>query len=383
MRANVLPFTITRLAANTCYRFAPPFIAIIAAEKSGFGVSIADIGIVISISELTGFLAPMIGNFVDRVSRRLSMLVGLTGTTLGVLMMAVAPNLVVLGVGLTLLNLLKSCFDLGMGAWLADHVSYERRGRVVGITETSWALSLLVGVSILGLVTAAVSWRAACVVGGVAVAMCGIWLDSQLRAGTELARTHEAATIGTPKKGAWLVPVSMFGLMGASQCVFVTFGAWLTDDFGFDAAGIAAVGFALGAGELFASVSSARMTDRIGKERSVLLGTSVMMPSAALLAGFNGTLVVGLGALAIFIVGFEYGVVSLIPVATDLFEGSPGKGFGLVIGAGTFGRGVLTVVSTGLYERTGVVGACVAAIACAALSAVTIAAFRAGSISPA
>jgi hypothetical protein len=54
-----------------------------------------------------------------------------------------------------------------------------------------------------------------------------------------------------------------------------------------------------------------------------------------------------------------------------------------VIGAGTFGRGVLTVVSTGLYERTGVVGACVAAIACAALSAVTIAAFRAGSISPA
>ena len=383
VRANVLPFTITRLAANTCYRFAPPFIAIIAAEKSGFGVSIADIGIVISISELTGFLAPIIGNFVDRVSRRLSMLVGLTGTTLGVLMMAVAPNLVVLGVGLTLLNLLKSCFDLGMGAWLADHVSYERRGRVVGITETSWALSLLVGVSILGLVTAAVSWRAACVVGGVSVVMCGIWLDSHLRTGTEHARTHREAILGTPKKGTWLVPVSMFGLMGASQCLFVTFGAWLTDDFGFDAAGIAAVGFALGAGELFASVSSARMTDRIGKERSVLLGASVMMPSAALLAGFNGTLVVGLAALAVFIVGFEYGVVSLIPVATDLFAGSPGKGFGLVIGAGTFGRGVLTVVSTGLYERTGVVGACVAAIACAALSAVTITAFRARGTSPA
>ena len=32
--------------------------------------------------------------------------------------------------------------------------------------------------------------------------------------------------------------------------------------------------------------------------------------------------------------------------ATDLFAGSPGKGFGLVIGAGTFGRGVLTVVAT-------------------------------------
>ena len=79
VRGNLLPFTLTRLAANTCYRFAPPFIAIIAAENSGFGVSIADIGWVISISELTGFLAPLIGNFVDGVSRRASMMIGLSG----------------------------------------------------------------------------------------------------------------------------------------------------------------------------------------------------------------------------------------------------------------------------------------------------------------
>ncbi|MFZ9806068.1 MAG: MFS transporter, partial [Ilumatobacteraceae bacterium] len=172
VRANLLPFTLTRLAANTCYRFAPPFIAIIAAEGSGFGVSIADIGWVISISELTGFLAPIIGRFVDRVSRRLSIAIGLIGTTIGTLTMAVAPNLVVLAIGLTMLNLLKSCFDLGMGAWIADHVPFERRGRVVGITETSWALSLLIGVSLLGLITAASSWRVACVVGAVFVVAC-------------------------------------------------------------------------------------------------------------------------------------------------------------------------------------------------------------------
>ncbi|NBR77007.1 MAG: MFS transporter [Actinobacteria bacterium] len=166
-------------------------------------------------------------------------------------------------------------------------------------------------------------------------------------------------------------------MMGASQCLFVTFGAWLTDDYGFDATGIAAVGFALGAGELFASISSARLTDRIGKERSVMLGALVMAPCAALLAGFNGSLVIGLAALAVFIIGFEYGVVSLIPVATDLYAGAPGKGFGLVIGAGTFGRGVLTVIATGLYDETGVVGACVAAVVCAALSASSIAVFAA------
>ncbi|MGA1405879.1 MAG: MFS transporter [Ilumatobacteraceae bacterium] len=378
VRANLLPFTLTRLAANTCYRFAPPFIAIIAAEGSGFGVSIADIGWVISISELTGFLAPIIGRFVDRVSRRLSIAIGLIGTTIGTLTMAVAPNLVVLAIGLTMLNLLKSCFDLGMGAWIADHVPFERRGRVVGITETSWALSLLIGVSLLGLITAASSWRVACVVGAAFVVTCGVWLNSRLHADTEPARGVTQPQIDVARtSGTWLVPLSMFGLMGASQCLFVTFGAWLTDDFGFDAAGIAAVGFALGAGELFASISSARLTDRIGKERSVMLGAAVMVPCAALLAGFSGSLVIGLAALAVFIIGFEYGVVSLIPVATDLYAGLPGKGFGLVIGAGTFGRGVLTVIATGLYDDTGVVGACVAAMVCAALSALTIAAFAA------
>jgi predicted MFS family arabinose efflux permease len=377
VRANLRPFTLTRLAANTCYRFAPPFIAIIAAEGSGFGVSIADIGWVISISELTGFLAPLIGRFVDRVSRRLSIAIGLIGTTIGTLMMAAAPNLVVLAIGLTMLNLLKSCFDLGMGAWIADHVPFERRGRVVGITETSWALSLLIGVSVLGLITAASSWRVACVVGAAFVVACGVWLNSRLHADTERPRVTPTQVDVTRTSGTWLVPLSMFGLMGASQCLFVTFGAWLADDYGFDAAGIAAVGFALGAGELFASISSARLTDRIGKERSVMLGAAVMVPCAALLAGFSGSLVIGLAALAVFIIGFEYGVVSLIPVATDLYAGLPGKGFGLVIGAGTFGRGVLTVIATGLYDDTGVVGACVAAMVCAALSALTIAAFAA------
>jgi predicted MFS family arabinose efflux permease len=390
VRDNLVPLTATRIVANTAYRFAPPFIAIIAGAEQGFDVSIARVGLVISISELAGFLAPLLGTFVDRVSRRTAMAVGLAGSLVGILLMAIAPNLVVLCVGLTLLNLLKSCFDLGMAAWIADRVPYDRRGRVVGLTETSWALSLLVGVSLLGLVTAVSTWRVACVIGAVAIAACATWLDSSLRrsgdtvnggtAATGVATSGDASPVGTPTSGAraaraWLVPLSMFGLMGASQCLFVTFGAWLADDFDFGASRIAAVGFALGAGELLSSVSSARYTDRIGKERSVALGALLMIPAAIVLAGFDSLLAVGLMGLATFIVGFEYAVVSMLPIATSLFAGAPGKGFGLVIGAGTFGRGVLTFVATSLYESGGIAGAALAGAVCAALSAVAIEAF--------
>jgi predicted MFS family arabinose efflux permease len=380
VRDNLLPFTLTRIAANTCYRFAPPFIAIIAGNAQGFDVSITRVGLVISISELAGFLAPLLGTFVDRVSRRVSTATGLFGSFIGIMMMAAAPNLVVLCVGLTLLNLLKSCFDLGMAAWISDRVPYAQRGRVVGITETSWALSLLLGVSALGLITAATSWRIACALGGVAITVCAFWLDHRIRvSGEVVAEPNTPLLVAGPAiTRAWLVPVSMFGLMGGSQCLFVTFGAWLADDFNFGASGIAAVGFALGAGELLSSISSAKLTDRLGKERSVALGAALMMPSALVLAGFDSVLLIGLLALAIFIVGFEYAVVSMLPIATNLFAGAPGKGFGLVIGAGTFGRGVLTFIATLLYEQFGVSGASLAAIACAALSAAAILLFNRG-----
>ena len=380
VRDNLVPLTVTRIAANTCYRFAPPFIAIIAGQAQGFDVSITRVGLVISISELAGFLAPLLGTFVDRVSRRTALAVGLLGSFVGTMMMAGAPNLVVLCVGLTMLNLLKSCFDLGMAAWISDRVPYERRGRVVGITETSWALSLLLGVSLLGVVTAATSWRIAAIVGGISIAVCAVWLDRRIRVAGEVPVSTEHAPPAVGRMGArdWLVPLSMFGLMGGSQCLFVTFGAWLTDDFDFGANGIAAVGFALGAGELLSSVSSARLTDRIGKERSVALGAGLMVPSALVLAGFDSILPLGLIALAVFIIGFEYGVVSMLPIATNLVASAPGKGFGLVIGAGTFGRGVLTFVATALYEWSGISGAALASIACAMLSAATILLFNRG-----
>ncbi|MBM3817357.1 MAG: hypothetical protein FJW13_10065, partial [Actinobacteria bacterium] len=171
---------------------------------------------------------------------------------------------------------------------------------------------------------------------------------------------------------------SMFGIMGGAQCLFVTFGAWLTDEFDFGASRIALVGFALGVGELVSSTSSARLTDRIGKERSVVLGAAMMVPSALLLATFDSSLIIGLIGLAVFIIGFEYGVVSMLPLATQLVESAPGKGFGLVIGVGTFGRGVLTIVATSLYEDHGISGAALAGIACAVLSGAAIAGFSRG-----
>ena len=82
IRHNISIVTLGRLVANACYRFAPPFLAIIAKD---FNVSLSDIGVAVFVSELSGFGSPLAGRIVDRLTHRNAMVIGLVGTILGCL----------------------------------------------------------------------------------------------------------------------------------------------------------------------------------------------------------------------------------------------------------------------------------------------------------
>jgi MFS family permease len=156
IRRNITAVTTARLVANAAYRFAPLFLATIA---RGFDVSLSTLGFAIFVSELSGFASPFAGRIVDRLTHRNSMVLGLIGSAVGCTIAAVSTSPLMFAVGVTVLALTKQSFDLGLGAWIADHVPYIQRGKIVGLTETAWALGLLVGVSIMGLITAATNWR--------------------------------------------------------------------------------------------------------------------------------------------------------------------------------------------------------------------------------
>jgi predicted MFS family arabinose efflux permease len=322
-------------------------VAIIA---KGFNVSLSEIGIALTVSEFSGLLSPFIGRFVDRLSRRVAMLAGLFGISFGALLAAVSPNLIGFTIGVTMISVTKNFFDLGMSGWIADHVAYEKRGRIIGLTEISWALGLLIGVSGMGIITALFSWRAGFAAGAIGVLISTSFIASRIK-----TEPHEVssriADDGVRLSGrAWLVVATMFATMCASQCIFITFGAWLDDEFGFGALGIAAVGFSFGLVELYASVTSASKTDTWGKEISIAIGALIMVPGGLVLAVVSHNLVLGLLALMVYILGFEFAVVSMLPLATHLVPKRPGSGLGFVIGAGTLGRGVMSFIATRAYE---------------------------------
>lgn len=355
VRQHITVLTAARLVACAGYRFAPPFLATIA---SGLDVSLGTLGVALAIAELAGLTSPLIGRLLDGWDRRRGMAVGLAVLAAGGVMTATATHVATFAIGLLVLGVGKIAFDLGLGAWIADHVPFARRGRVVGLAETSWALGLLLGVSALALVVAAGSWR-----WGYAVAVVGVVVMATLvrtrltvdHTGPRPAAAHTmdvgpSASIGLT---GWITLAAMFALMSGSQFAFVTFGSWLEHDFDFTARHLAAVTFGLGAAELAASTLSVRRTDVWGKERSIALGAAMMAPLGIGVAIAAGSLPAGLALLGAYVFAFEFAVVSTMPLGTHLVPGAPARGLGMLIGAGTCGRAVSSIAATAIYERHG------------------------------
>ena len=351
-RRHVTTLTIARLTSNACFRYAPPFLASISDD---FQISLSRLGLALMITEIAMGISPVLGRFVDRMHRRTAMAGGLLAISGAATIAAASPSVWIFVLGMLLIAVAKFIFDIGLASWVNDHVEYEKRGRVIGFTETSWALGLLIGVTAMGLVASATSWRWGYAVGAISVAVMAIVvmtrLDGHDVAGSQ--RSKDTTKYPMPRHGYWIF-AAMFFLMAASQTLFVTFGSWLEDEFGFTEAGISAVVFGLGAFELLASVTSARRTDTWGKERSTIFGALLILPAGLLLTVGHNNAIIGLILLGIYLLGFEFSIVSMLPLSANLIPSSPGRGLGIVLAGGTLGRASMSLIGTAAYDKFGI-----------------------------
>ncbi len=378
IRRDITTVTTARLCVNALFRYIGPFLAVVA---DGLDVSIAELGVALTVAQVCGFAAPAIGRLVDHLPRRRSIALGLGGCALGGLVVATCIGIVWFTVGLLTISAFNIVLVVGTGAWIADHVPFAQRSRVVGLNEMSWALGLLIGVSAMGLVTAATSWRWAYATAAMAAGVVLIVVLTRL---DDDPTAERSATTEPPLDGregsvwrrvsatGWLAIAGVIGLMAASESLFVTFGPWLQDEFGVGDAVLAGTTFALGAVELSASGLSMARTDRWGKERSVIGGSIVMVVAALTLLTVDEWAVPGMVLVVVFIGAFEFSIVSLIPIGAELVPGLPGRGLGLLMGAATMGRAITTIPTTWLYDHVGIAASATLAAGWATIAAVVM-----------
>lgn len=364
VRHRVPRIAVTRLSANSIYRFTPPLLATIA---RGFHVPLSSLGIAVSVSELVGLTVPFLTKFTEKRSRRFTMQLGLMGMAVGAAAAASTTGPIGFAAALMFIALSKNCFDIGTNSWVSDHVPYERRGKVIGITEMSWSTALLLGVPILLGVSALTNWRGGFLAGAGFAVVCGLVFVARFPKEPPVMIELSASSGSPIDRSAIPTIVAVALLMAASQSGFVTFGSWLHDRFGFGDGALAGIAFLLGLGELAASFSTTRFTDRWGKRRSVRRGAGLMIPTAVLLAvGLSAHLGSGIPMLMLFFLGFEFAIVSSISLTSNLVPGRPSAGIGIGIAAGTFGRAIAAIPATRLYDAHGFGASMILAACCAA-----------------
>ena len=139
--------TLIRTVTNTGFRMVFPFQPML---MEGLGISLVAITRMYAGQSLVGIISPFLASLADTRGRRTGMLAGLILFCLGTLLVSIIPTSLGFLFFLILSMLGKAIFDPSLQAFFGDTIPFERRGFVLGITETSWSLSFFLGVPAAG-----------------------------------------------------------------------------------------------------------------------------------------------------------------------------------------------------------------------------------------
>lgn len=362
---------VARTAINGGIRVVYPFLPEIA---RGLGISLGVLGLLVAARSVLGFAAPLLARLAERHGRRSLMLAGLGLMAAGCLVVVGVPVLGGVAAGFVLVGLGKPAFDVPMQAWFGDRVPYRRRGRVLGLTELTWAGALLVTVPVSGLLITATGWQAPFVL---VAALCGagglaVWRLMAPDRPTE--RQRRRLQLDRSQVGA-VVMVLLFA--SAAELLFVVYGAWLERDFGLSVAAIGVFTLVVVAGELTGEGAVTLGADRLGLRRSVLAGLVVSALAYLALGLVGSSLVAAIAVVLVWFVGYEVTIVATVPLMTELSTVARDRLISLMAVAISAGRVVGALAGPWIFGHGGIALAGVVAAACAlAAAAVLLAAVR-------
>jgi MFS transporter, DHA1 family, inner membrane transport protein len=348
---QVVLFVAARMVINLSYRMAYPFLSVFA---SGMGISLASAALPLTGRSLAGALGPLLAPVTDRYGRKTGMLLGLGLFSLGVGMVAIWPSFASFFGALVLANLGNQTFLPAMQAYLGDRVAYQRRGRVLALTEMSWSLSFILLVPLAGLLMVRWGWAAPFwLLFGLGLAALGLvaWRvppESPHPAEQPTALWHSLKQVITSRPALTALAFSLLITLG-NEVVNLVFGVWIGDAFHLEVSTLGLAATVIGLAELGGESATAALVDRVGKTRAVRAGV-IFTSLAALALPFLGRSLGGaLLGLVLFYLGFEFTLVSYIPIMTEVLPGARATLMAANLAAFSLGRALGALLAPWLY----------------------------------
>jgi len=348
---QILLFTINRTVFNTSYRMVYPFLPVFAQY---LGVEPGSLALGLSIRSFLGVFGPFLATVADTHDRKTGMLLGIGLFTAGSGVVGLWPSFwsFILGTSLVLLG--NGVFIPSMNAYLGDHIPFEKRGRVLAITELSWALAFIGGIPLVRVLIESISW----VMPFFLFAALGVILFltfAWVLPSNSIAKTEE----NTIWKNLWRVVSfwpALAGLLmgilftGANETVNLMFGVWIEDRFGLDFTLLTVASIAIGVSELGGEVVSGLWLDAVGKRRMIWICLGLNSLAAVFLPLTGGKLAWALVGLGFFYITFEVVLVSALTLMSEIVPDARATMTAATVAGFSLGRMLGDLIAPGLYN---------------------------------
>jgi MFS transporter, DHA1 family, inner membrane transport protein len=142
-------------------------------------------------------------------------------------------------------------------------------------------------------------------------------------------------------------------LILATENVYIVYGAWLESQFGLTLTALGLFSVVISVAEFTAEGASAGWVDRIGKRRSVLYGILLNGIAYLLLPRLAGSLAGALVGIFLIYVTFDFSIVSLFPLLSELAPKACGALMSLNVAAMAVGRLISSLSAVRLWTAGG------------------------------
>ena len=335
---------------NTMYRMVYPFLPVF---SRGLGVQISTLSLVLTGRSVIGMFAPFIAVIADNRGRKLAMLLGLGLFTSGTVLVVLWPTFPAFGGALVLTTLGKYIFDPPMQAYLGDRVPYEKRGRILAITELGWSLAFVVGIPLMGFLISYWGWMAPfwalSFLGALAFWLLNAMIPKDVLSGVSPPSVFSNLQQVIHSRAALAgLAVGVF-CSAANEVINLVFGVWMEESFGLQIAALGIAAAAIGFAELGAESLVGIWVDRLGKPRAIGIGLLANSLTALLMPILGQTLPGALMGLFLFYLTFEFALVSSIPLMTEIMPGARATMMAFYVSSLSLGRALGAMVATPLF----------------------------------
>jgi len=354
---QVTVFVLVRLVYNTMFRMIYPFLSYFA---KGFGVDLRTISYAITARSLMGLIGPFLASVADSRGRKAGMLIGAIVYTGAISLIVIWPTFTTFFIALSLAFIGYLIFVPSMQAYLGDRVPYEKRGRVLGITEFAWSLSAIIGVPLVGFIISRYGWLAPFPLLALLGALSFIilaWMlpkDSTPQEGQAGFWNNLRKVFSYPPAIAALVMAALY--TAANETVTLVYGIWVEQAFALSIASLAAIALAIGISEFGGEVLVTMFTDKIGKRKALAMGILGNCLAALVLIIFGRWLVGAMLSLFLFYLTYEFTIVSGIPLMTEILPSARATMMAAHMALIALGRSIGDLLAPSLFTQSVIPG---------------------------